>query len=338
MRDLRNFQKPQLDDSQVLDRLSRKRLLITGASGLIGKNLVARLLTLNKIHGLGLQIVAASKSGIFEGLENSYEEFRIAAGDLNSPSFIDALGEFDFTIHAAGYAQPGLFMADPLSTISINTSATLALVKKTKDTFMFLSSSEVYSGSTQAPFDEEQIGNTSPSHPRAAYIEGKRAGETIALTAADGMGIRSIVARVSSAYGPGTGLGDKRVLSELIIRGLTEGLVVLNGGFNKVRTYGHVDDVGQILIALLGHAPTGVFNVGGVSRVTLGDLSQLVANLTGAENGTKSNQSPHDGSPELVELDLEKTLSTIPPFRFTDLEAGLNQTVEWYRELIQHHT
>ena len=43
--------------------------------------------------------------------------------------------------------------------------------------FLFMSTSELYSGNDNFNIDESQIGTTTPSHSRACYIESKRCGD-----------------------------------------------------------------------------------------------------------------------------------------------------------------
>ena len=71
--------------------LAGKTVLLTGATGLIGVNLAAAL--------------------------------RLAGAVVKLPHRDErCAGKYDFIIHAAGYAQPAKFMADPMATIRVNTT------------------------------------------------------------------------------------------------------------------------------------------------------------------------------------------------------------------------
>ena len=63
----------------------------------------------------------------------------------------------------------------------MNTTITNQLIKKLvkNGKFLFISSSELYSGLKKSKLNEEDIGNTHPSHMRACYIESNRCGEAI---------------------------------------------------------------------------------------------------------------------------------------------------------------
>ena len=69
---------------------------------------------------------------------------------------------------------------------------------------------------------ESDIGTTTPLHPRASYIEGKRGGETI-CNAYRSQGVRAVSARLALAYGPGTRKGDKRAMNSFIEKALMPG-------------------------------------------------------------------------------------------------------------------
>ena len=183
----------------VLARIDRaplagRTVLLTGASGLIGQNLHCAL------------VKAGAKV--------------VTPGRVLSP----VSGSYDFIIHAAGYAQPAKFLADAMGTISVNTTMLMDLIQRLgpKGRLLFLSTSEVYSGSTRGIHNESDIGTTNPSGARACYIESKRCGEAICHAAREN-GKTTIIARVSSVYGPGVKPKDTRVMSQFIDQALELG-------------------------------------------------------------------------------------------------------------------
>src|SRR3990167_10231086 len=168
--------------------------------------------------------------------------------------------EADYIIHAAGYGQPAKFMADEIATISVNTTAVIELLKKLKPSgkFLFLSTSEIYSGA-KSPYKETDIGTTSPTHPRACYIESKRCGEAICM-AYRRKGFDVKIARLSLAYGEGTKSDDTRVLNQFIKQALTKGKIELLDMGEAKRTYCYIEDVVKILWAVLLQGKSEVYN------------------------------------------------------------------------------
>lgn len=131
--------------------LAGRRVLITGASGLIGTGIVSALRSL-RIAGIDLHVTAHGFSAPplhFLHWQNE-GHLSLLQSNLADPEAWCALPEADIIIHAAGYGQPGKFMAAPLNALMLNTGTTAALLKKITPggSFLFFSSTEVYRGST----------------------------------------------------------------------------------------------------------------------------------------------------------------------------------------------
>lgn len=257
----------------------------------------------------------------------------------------------DYIIHAAGYGQPDKFMADPIGTIKVNTSKLIAMLERLKPggRFLYISTSELYSGSWKNSHAETDIGHSDPWHPRSMYIEGKRCGEAI-CAAYRAKGVNVKVARLSLAYGPGTRVGDTRVINQFIEQALITGRIEMKDQGNAVRTYCYIDDAVDMLLNILMHGAesarataenltlpytdTPVFNVGGVSRTTIKELALSIAALTGAEVFTPPNDKGLKGAPQHVEVSLNKYRREIDDkTTFVDLHEGLKRTIEYQRKL-----
>ena len=228
-----------------LDGLAGKTVLVTGASGIVGTHFLYGLKCCREEKEIPLQVIALVRRPPPEYLAVLQDKpfLRFLHGDLAEPAFQDRLPKADVIIHAATYGQPELFLENAAATLKLNTMATFALLERLLPggRFLFLSSSEVYSGLTQAPFSEAHIGTTNTTHPRACYIEGKRCGEAICgAYRARGMAITA--ARLSLGYGPGTRSGDRRVLYAFIDRALRDGVIRLRD-IPIVRSLGHLPKI-----------------------------------------------------------------------------------------------
>lgn len=110
------------------------------------------------------------------------------------------------------------FIADPISTIKINTEIVSCLLKKINPlgSFLFLSSSEVYAN-TQINLNQEDMNSCiNSNHPRAAYILSKLMGESICFAESTNSNKNIKIARLSMVYGPGIKKNDKRVISQFL--------------------------------------------------------------------------------------------------------------------------
>lgn len=316
--------------------LNNKSILITGSSGLIGSYLLACLYNLQISKKIKFKVSILIHSGLPEFITPLIESLdcSIYQGDITGSNFCKTLPKADYIIHAAGYGQPGKFMENPIKTIQINTTATLDLFEHlNKDgSFLFLSSSEVYSSLSNPPFSESQIGNTNTYHPRAPYIEGKRTGETICNEYRK-LGINAKSARVSLAYGPGTKQHDKRVLNNFIEKALNQGKIEMLDLGEAKRTYCYITDAVELLWNILLFGKDAIYNVGGESRITIAELAKLIAKETGVSVIFPKNSTDLTGAPEDVYLDLTKVKEEFNKHQFVSLEDGIKTTINWQKNL-----
>ena len=326
-----------VSDKIDFSELQGKSILITGASGLIGHYLVASLQNAyqNGIKFANLFLVIKSEpSDCFVDLIRNLP-VTIIKGDLTDIHFLSSLPMADFIIHAAGYGQPGKFMIDQVKTVALNTVTTLQTLEKLKPggKYLFLSTSEVYSGLNHPPFTEEQIGTTNTDHFRACYIEGKRSGEAM-VYAFRAKGVEAISARVSLAYGPGTRTDDARVMNDFIRKGILDRKIELKDAGASMRTYLYVTDAVEILFQILFNGKQGVYNVGGHSRTSILDLAKAIgAVLTIPVSSPPPGNTGVIGAPDDVFLDMSRVENEFGKKEYVSLEDGLRRTIEWQEYL-----
>jgi len=315
--------------------LSGSRILVTGASGLIGSYVLASLAELTA-RGRTIDVRAQVFSDAPPHVAELAERwgFGIIRADLSSFADYPRLPEADIIVHAAGYAQPMRFMANPDRTLQINTSATIALLQRLAPGghFQFLSSAEVYTGLPGGPCSESAVGTTTPSHPRAGYIEGKRTGEA-ACHAYRSQGVHATAVRLGDVYGPGTRPHDKRALNSFIERALTDHEIRMLDAGAAVRTYCYVSDAVELMWRILLTGNETVYNVGGRSITTIAALAGTIGRLTGAAVIPGPPQAGVAGAPNALHLDLTRVDAEFGKREYIGLEQGLSATIEWQRGL-----
>ena len=281
-----------------------KHLLITGAYGLVGSNICKEL----------------EKYPDIEVTKSKFDEF---------PEPVPC-SYFDYIIHAAGYGQPQMFGKDKIKTIQVNTVNTERLFSFLKDDgkFLFISTSEVYSGA-HSPYFITDIGTTTPQHPRACYIEGKRCGEAICMAYRE-QGYDVKIARLALAYGEGTKKGDTRVLNQFIEQALTTGEIRLLDKGETRRTYIYIQDAVNLMLDILFKGTQPVYNVGGAGGVQIKTLAEWIAKLTNAK--VILGDKGLDGAPDEVKLSMLHTFAEFPTV-LTPLEEGLKRTIDYQRKL-----
>jgi nucleoside-diphosphate-sugar epimerase len=317
-----------------LATLEQKQVVLSGASGLIGTTLLASLAAA-RLRDVRFRLTLLLRSEPEDELAELARmcEARIIQADLSKPCF-DPGPQADVTIHAAGPSAPMQFVKRPLETLAIGANATMRLLHSVAPggRFLFLSSTEVYSGLDGRVATETDIGTTTPMHPRACYIEAKRAGET-ACIAARSAGINAVAARVGMTYGPGTRPGDTRVLNQLIEQALGTGRVELLDGGESVRTLCYVTDTDELLwrAVLGGSAP--VYNIAGPCEITILELARSVCALTDAELAITPSAAGVLGAPQATRVDISRVTQEFGKADWVSIGDGLSRSIAWQRLL-----
>jgi UDP-glucuronate decarboxylase len=190
----------------------------------------------------------------------------------------------------------------------------------------------VYAAAAHPPFDESAIGASTPLHPRASYIEGKRAGEA-ACAAFRAAGAHATAIRLGDVYGPGTRPHDERALNSFIERALTEGRIRLRDGGAAARTYCYVTDAVELMWTILFEGKEIIYNVGGRSRTTIAELARMIGRIAGVDVEFPHTSSDVAGAPRDLALDLARVDQEFGKTAYVTLEAGLTTTIKWQRQL-----
>lgn len=320
--------------------LNDSTFLITGATGVVGLHIlyvISALIT--RGVRIGGDLVSFSERVPQVKNLKKFSSVALDCGDERSLAELKrSSAEYTHVIHAAGYGQPNRFMGDPLGVIALNTKGTTALAEIAMESsarFLFLSSSEIYSGSHSKP-DESAIGVTTPQHPRAAYIEAKRIGETICETYRK-EGLSATSARLALAYGPGARVDDGRVLNQFIMRALQNKQLQLMDAGSARRSYLFGVDAAVGLLKVLTCGTQSVYNVGGSSSISILGLAKEVGKLAAVKvvAPKQDEASIYDSSaPRDVSLNTDRYLSEFGQLEFVTLEEGLQETINWYRALL----
>jgi nucleoside-diphosphate-sugar epimerase len=310
------------------------KILITGASGLLGINLLEYFkVAINRGLNIDLTALVNSKPNLLLShlVESSKAHLRI--GDLTELNVLNGLDNFDYIIHAASYGQPGRFMSDPIKTLKLNTVVTFELFKLLKKTgkFIFLSTSEIYSGNPNTPYREDDVGRTNTTHPRACYIEAKRCGEAICNSYRESKGVIATSIRLALAYGPGTRPEDQRVLNTFIKRALLEKKITLQDLGNATRRYCYITDVLEIILKIMLTGSRPIYNIGGSEKISIGKLAEMIGNILNVPVEYPDIENKMNHAPEDVCLDMSLVLEDFKKKEFTSIYDGLLRTVEWQK-------
>lgn len=335
-----------------IKRLSGKKILITGASGLIGSYLVETIAYANSKNKLSppCKIIGLQKTKI---TRNSRLGYLLNRPDIQFVSRNGALPyappfKIDYIIHAAGTSAPAFFLADPLGTIDINVGGIRWILeyarKNGTESILYMSSGEIYGNPTarNIPTPEDYNGNVSTFGSRACYTSSKRLAETLCFIYFEKYGVPVKIARPFIVYGPGLGISDRRVMADFIRSGLErKPIEMLSEGLDR-RSYCYISDATVAFFNLLLSSKNGeAFNVASdLEEVSIADLARLVHKICQIRQPIKVRkqavkfikEAPHRVLADISKL--KKAFSYKPEI---GIEEGLRRTIQWNTFYLKPH-
>jgi GDP-4-dehydro-6-deoxy-D-mannose reductase len=237
------------------------RILITGASGFVGRHLAQECLT------RGDQVHGTDRPGEDFPRHSALEWHSIDLFDDDSLHRALTAARPEGIIHLAGQANVALAHRDPVGTFRINAEGTLRLLRAVQVVVpmartVAVSSAEIYG---IVPNDELPVRETHPLHPQTPYGASKAAADLVAEQAARGWGMDVIRMRPFNHIGPGQSLGfaapDFASQIASIERGESEP-VLRAGNLSAKRDFTDVRDIVRgYRDAIVGGARGQVYNL-----------------------------------------------------------------------------
>ena len=276
-----------------LEALKGAKVLITGATGLIGSCLVDVLLLLNATRGMAIEIHAAGRSepGMRARFGASADDLRFhyVPYDATQPPVLDF--EADYVVHAATSAHPLAYATDPVGILQANVVGTMHLLEALRGwghgRFLLLSSGEIYGENPTLPegFSEADTGYIDTMRPRACYPEGKRAAETLCASYVAQYGVNARVARLCHVYGPTFTATNSRADAQFLRNALNGQDIVMKSTGSQVRSWCYVADAVCALMTLLIRGEAGqAYNVANRHSVaSIREYAQTLADIAGVK-------------------------------------------------------
>jgi dTDP-glucose 4,6-dehydratase len=305
-----------------------KRILIVGGAGFIGSNLADALL----IQGHEVVCLDNLCTGQISNLENAknYESFEFVHGDVITFDF-SGLGQFDFIYHLASPASPPKYLDMPDITMWSNTLGTkriLDYAEATSARVLFASTSEVYGDPLVSPQSEEYWGNVNPIGPRSVYDEAKRFGETIIRQRQSHNPDVAVIVRIFNTYGPKMDPFDGRVVSTFIRQTLKSEPLTIYGDGSQTRSFCYISDLVVGLQRAIESKEIGPINLGNPNEITLNQLVEEIASVTGRHLDVIHLELPQD-DPTNRKPDIQKAKDALAWVPAVDLASGLAYTFTW---------
>ena len=227
-----------------------KTILVTGATGLIGKLCVKSLLN----SGYNTQVIALVRDE--EKAKNIFGESKrltYLVQDINQR--INTTRRVDYIIHAASTTSSKDFVEKPVETIytAINGSRNVLEFAKNKrlEGMVYLSSLEIYGVNEKENIKEEDYGYIDILNPRSSYSESKKMVETMCISYGTEYGVPVKIARLAQTFGAGVSISDNRVFAQFAKAIINKENIILHTKGETKRNYCYTTDAVRGIFTIL---------------------------------------------------------------------------------------
>ena len=304
--------------------LSTKRICVTGGAGFLGQHLVRNL----------------QSKGAHDIFIPRYPEYDLVKGEDIARMLADA--QPDIIIHLAAHvggiganlARPAEFFYDNLMMgVQLMHQAWQRGVEKV----VALGTICAYPKYTPIPFKEEHLWDGYPEETNAPYGLAKKMLLVQSQAYRQQYGFNSIFLLPVNLYGPGDNfdLASSHVIPALIrkcIEAKEQGAdeIVAWGDGSPTREFLYVEDAAEgIALATQYYNRSDPVNIGSSFEISIKELTELIARLTGFEGRVRWDTSKPNGQPRR-KLDTTRAKEYFGFSAKTNFEDGLRKTIDWY--------
>lgn len=320
-------------------KLTGAKVLVTGAAGFIGSNLVEDLLKCGN-NVVGLDNFATGKRSNIEPFLTS-ESFHFIEGDIRDLETCHLASKgVEFILHQAALGSVPRSIDDPINTNSVNVSGFLNMLVAARDAkvkrFVYAASSSTYGDEKHLPKVEDRIGR-----PLSPYAVTKAVNEQYANVFGDLYGMETIGLRYFNVFGPRQDPDGAyaAAIPKFVKAFMLHESPVIHGDGTQSRDFTYIDNVVHANhIAAISTNPQAlneVYNVAFGESMNLNELLEAIQDLLVQFDAEISDVKVIHG-PER-HGDVRHSLASIvkastllgykPEF---NLKQGLEKAIDWY--------
>jgi len=296
-------------------------VLVTGGAGFLGSHLVERL--------------EAAGHDLFVPRSSDYD---LTRQDDVARLFADAKPELVFHLAAevggigANRANPGRYwFANLAMGVNVIEQSRVTSVRK----LVIAGTVCAYPKHTPVPFHESDLWSGYPEETNAPYGVAKKTLLVGAQAYREQYGLDTVFLLPANLYGPRDNFHatNAHVIADLIRKMVgSPDQVVLWGDGSPTREFLYVDDCAEaLLLAAERYDGAEPVNVGTGEEISIRELADLIAELTGFDGEIVWDASKPNGQPRR-KLDTSKAQELFGFQARTALRDGLERTIAWYRE------
>lgn len=318
-----------------------KRVLVTGATGILGSCLV------KKLCGFGADVVCIVRDWVPQSelvLSGYLDKVKAVRGELTDYLLIRrTIAEYEIEIifHLGAQTIVPIANKDPLSTFESNIKGTYTVLDAVRTSgreikVVVASSDKAYGEKDTLPYTEDM--SLTPVYP---YDVSKACAELISMSYAKTFGLKVAITRCGNFFGEGD-LNFSRIVPGTIISALRGKPPVIRSDGSPIRDYIYVEDVANAYILLaekLSENPKlsgEAFNFSYERPMSVLEIVNLILKLMGSELKPviKNEVKAEIKKQYLSSKKARETLGWKPQF---SLEDGLKRTIKWYEEFMNKH-
>ena len=310
-----------------------REIVVTGGAGFIGSNFIRWAMEHDdSIHVTVLDALTyAGNTCNLDGLDDARLSF--VRGDVCDKEIVrEVLAPADACVHFAAQTHNDASIASPEDFVRTNVTGTYTLLEAVREfglRFHHVSTDEVYGDlplNSSTRFTEE-----SPYHPSSPYSSTKAAADMLVRAWVRTYGVRATISNCSNNYGPYQHV--EKFIPRQITNILTGREPKLYGDGRNIRDWMHVDDHSSAVWAILQKGEIGeTYLIGAGNERSNIEVLEMILGEFGLPKdafGRVDDRPGHDMRYALDPSKLSRTLGWAPAH--SDFEAGLRETVAWYR-------
>ena len=316
-----------------LDKISGKKVLVTGGLGFVGHNLVKTLVNQYQCSVIVVDNCINSSPEILGEDINKIDFHQISV--LDTEKLFPLFENVNFVFHLA-CKQISASGKDPLDDMRVNAESTLLMLEYIKNNklpklerFVYTSSCSVYGSASNLPVSE-----TDATIVLSNYAATKLLGENYTLIYHRSYDIPTSSVRYSNVYGYGQSPRNPYcgVLGKFVHNALTNQTLNIFGDGEQTRDYTFITDAvdATILAATHPKALGDVFNVGTGVETSVNKLAEIINNYT--KNITIENVPERDiDNIRRRSIGVEKIHQILGWSPKVNVRKGIEETLNWYK-------
>lgn len=299
-----------------------KKILVTGATGFIGKALVSKLVGSNyQATGLSLK-------------EGKIGKIKVFALDLLKKDQLKSFfgkNQFDIIVHLAARVPQTSSLVEQKLALKENISSTLNLLEEFAHSgiqkFIYASGVSVLG----TPKSDLAVDELTTAKPESLYTASKFFGEILCEQYGRKTNKDIVILRISAPYGPGQ--NPNNVIPLFLKSALSGRDIAIYGSGKRQQNFIYIDDVTRAILAAIKQKCSGIYNIGAVRSTNTLDLAKIILKNI-PQSKSKIVFSFQDDPQEnyRLKVNINKAQKELKFYPKVDIETGIKKYINFLKK------